>query len=358
MKKRRRIELARGTRRLAAIMFTDMVGFTSLAQSNESLAMKDLRRHNVILRPILRRYRGKEVKTMGDAFLVEFESALEATKCAIEMQRVLHQHNSTTERKLPVRIGIHVGDVIHRKGDVFGDAVNVASRIEPLAASGEICISEQVYDQIRNKSPYPLEKLETHNLKNITFPIEVYKVRLPWAYAHEAPPVGVGNLVTSVVTKASTGAKSIERRTIGKFFLNLTMKDRITVVKLKNDPEVPAALAKFSEAVNYGVGETLHIVSAVETMSVVVDSKNLEGLMQILPKKNVLQVYPKLAEIIISLPDETLFMPGFVSTISGELAKNGINILEYFSSTPQQIVIVDEKDALKSYQLLRALTAG
>src|SRR5215467_4604235 len=161
-------------------MFTDIVGFTSLAQNNESTALRDLRLHNRILRPILRRHRGKEVKTMGDAFLVEFGSALDATKCAIEMQRALHKHNAKADRKLLVRIGIHAGDVIHRRGDVLGDAVNIASRIEPLARGGEICISEQVFDQVRNKSPYPLERLESQNLKNVAFPIDVYRVKLPW----------------------------------------------------------------------------------------------------------------------------------------------------------------------------------
>ncbi len=336
-------------------MFTDIVGFTALAQNDESSAMRLLRKHNRLLRPVLSRHHGREVKNMGDAFLVEFRSALEATECAIAMQRTLQPRGGGAKTGLLVRIGIHVGDVIHRGGDVLGDAVNVASRIEPLAEGGGICISEQVYDQVRNKISLPLVKLASRNLKNVTFPIDVYKVQLPWVQESDRRPKGVGELVTSASTRNPLKGRTVARQTIGRYFLNLTMKDRIAVVKMKNDPEVPLALAKFSQAVNYGVGETLHIVSAVETMSVVVDLKNLEKLMQIVPKKNVLAVYPNLAEMIVSLPDETLFMPGFVSTISGELAKNRINILEYFSSTPQQIVIVDQKDAMKSYRLLQDL---
>lgn len=91
---------------------------------------------------------------MGDAFLVEFDSALEATECGVEMQKVLHEYNENAVDKVLVRVGIHVGDVIHHEGDVLGDAVNIASRIEPLAQGGEICISEQVYAQVRNKVPF------------------------------------------------------------------------------------------------------------------------------------------------------------------------------------------------------------
>ncbi len=174
------------TRRLAAIMFTDIVGYTALTQSDESLAMKVLDKHRKILRPVFAKYSGREVKTIGDAFLVEFNSALEATECAVEMQKTQHDYNETAKEKDRVRlkIGIHVGDVIHKDGDVLGDAVNIASRIEPLAVGGGICISEQVYDQVRNKVPYTLVKLQPKELKNVSFQIDTYRVQLPW----ESPP--------------------------------------------------------------------------------------------------------------------------------------------------------------------------
>lgn len=337
-------------------MFTDLVGYTRLTQTNESLAMKLLRTHNRLIRPILSRYGGKEVKTMGDAFLIEFESALEAARCSVEIQRALHRHNEETDEKLLIRIGIHIGDIIHRNKDVFGDAVNVASRIEPLAEGGEICISEQVYDQIRNKISLPLAKLESPDLKNITFPIDVYKVELPWAKVKSGPKVGVARPLVSVSRTQEVGNKDIDRHTVGRIMLKLTMKDRLMIVKLTNDPEIPGALAKFSEKVDYGRGETLHIVSAIETVSLVIDSTNLEKLLQVVPKKNVSRVHPGLAEIVISFPEETILVPGIVATISGELAKNRVNILEYFGSSPQSIIIVDQKDALRSYQLLQGLT--
>ena len=174
--------LSEGERRLAAVMFTDIVGFTALTQSNESQAMEVLERHNRLLRPFFPKFHGKEVKVMGDSFLVEFESALDALRCATEIQSYLHDYNlsSRDEWKVKLRIGIHLGDVIHRADDVFGDAVNIASRIEPIAEPEGICISEQVYDQVRNKSPWPLIKLAPRDLKNVQFPIDVYRVAMPW----------------------------------------------------------------------------------------------------------------------------------------------------------------------------------
>ena len=169
-------------RRLASIMFTDMVGYTALTQSNEGRALEVLERHNHLLRPIFPRYGGREVKSMGDSFLVEFDSALEATKCAIEIQEFLHDYNfsSREEWKINLRIGIHLGDVIHREGDVFGDAVNIASRIEPLADPEGICLSEQVFDQVTKKLDYSLIKVEHGGLKNVSSPVTVYRVALPW----------------------------------------------------------------------------------------------------------------------------------------------------------------------------------
>ncbi len=97
-----------------------------LTQRNEPLAMKLLNKHRELVRPIFPKYSGREVKTIGDGFLVEFDSALEATECAVELQETLHEYNETAKDALLVRVGIHVSDVIHREGDVYGDAVNIA----------------------------------------------------------------------------------------------------------------------------------------------------------------------------------------------------------------------------------------
>ena len=339
-------------------MFTDMVGYTALTQSNEHLAMRLLATHRELIRPVLRKFSGREVKTMGDAFLIEFDSALEAVECAVEVQKILHRYNEHAPQKVLVRIGIHVGDVIHRKGDVLGDAVNIASRIEPFAQGGSICFSEQVYDQVRNKIPYSLAKLESLDLKNVTFPIDIYRVILPWAKKQRKPRKENNVPVFVTLKRNSSKGRTVERQSIGKVLNNLAMRDRITTVKMKNNSEVSAEIAKFSEIVDSSKGETLHISSAVETVTVVIDSRNLGKLTQFVPRKNILGVYQGLAEIIVSFVEETIFTPGVIATIASELAKGKVNVLEFFTSTPHAIVIVSEKDALKSYQLLMKLTAG
>ena len=163
-------------------MFTDIVGYTALTQADEDRAIQLLETHNRLIRPLLAKYRGIEVKTIGDSFLVEFSSALDALRCAAEIQSAIHAHNSSNDQgpDIRVRIGIHLGDVIHREGDVFGDAVNISSRIETLAEPGGICISRQVYDQVRNKFELPLVSLGEKALKNLDSPVEVYGVKMSW----------------------------------------------------------------------------------------------------------------------------------------------------------------------------------
>lgn len=172
-------------RRLSAIMFTDMVGYSALSQKDEALALRLLEEHRAILRPFFLKYDGREIETAGDSFFVEFNSAVEAANCAIEIQSVLFERNKRhpDREAILLRIGLHIGDVVYMDDKVHGDGVNIAARLEPLAPPGGICISEDVARQIRNKISYPVEKAGAERLKNISMPMDVYCIRLPWISA-------------------------------------------------------------------------------------------------------------------------------------------------------------------------------
>jgi adenylate cyclase len=172
-------------RRLAAIMFTDMVGFSALTQRNEALALELLAEHQRRLRPIFAQHGGREIKATGDGFLVEFTSALQAVRCAVAIQTALVERNASAaaDRRIELRIGLHLGDVEVRDDDVFGDGVNIAARVEPLAEPGGICITGAVFDQVHNKIDQPLVRLAKPELKNIQVPLDVYRMVLPWTQA-------------------------------------------------------------------------------------------------------------------------------------------------------------------------------
>jgi adenylate cyclase len=160
-------------------MFTDVVGYTSMSSRDESAALELLRTYRSLLMSVFPKYEGRVVKTMGDGFLVEFASAVEAINCAVELQKEMVRLNSKLpdDRKIMVRVGIHVGDVVHSGEDVLGDAVNIASRVEPLAEPGGICVTRQVVDQVEGKVRWRLTSLGTRELRNVPNPIEIFTVK-------------------------------------------------------------------------------------------------------------------------------------------------------------------------------------
>lgn len=170
--------MTRDQRKLAAIMFTDMVGYSALAQKNEALALEFLQEHRRLLRPLFTKHGGNEIKTIGDAFLIEFSSAIGAVNCAIEMHDVLDEYNTASLEtdEVKIRIGIHIGDIVFHENDVYGDGVNIASRVESLAEPGGICITEDVYRLVHNKMQFPVVRLGRSELKNIGVPIAIYRV--------------------------------------------------------------------------------------------------------------------------------------------------------------------------------------
>ena len=176
----------RGERRLAAIMFTDMVGFTALSQRDETLALQLLEEHRAIIRSCIASHNGREIKTIGDGFLVEFAACLAAVKSAVEIQVALEELNAgrPEDKRALLRIGIHLGDVLHMGGDVAGDAVNIASRIEPLAPPGGLCVTAIVHSSVANKISHTFESIGAPALKNVDIPMEVFRLV---GFGHAAP---------------------------------------------------------------------------------------------------------------------------------------------------------------------------
>lgn len=165
-------------------MFTDLEGYASLTHVDEAGALADLQELERLVAPVLAVHHGRKVKSMGDGLLIEFPNARDAVEGAVDLQRSVHEHNvrKGTDR-LRLRVGIHVGDVERRGRDILGDAVNIASRIEPLAEPGGVSLSAQVYDQVRNRVPYQIEGVGPQQLKGIHEPVDVYRVVLPWTAA-------------------------------------------------------------------------------------------------------------------------------------------------------------------------------
>ncbi|HXV08517.1 MAG TPA: adenylate/guanylate cyclase domain-containing protein [Burkholderiales bacterium] len=172
-------------RRLTAIMFTDMVGYSALSQKNEALALELLQEQRTLLRAAFLKHGGREIEAVGDGFFAEFPSALAGARCAVEIQGTLRDRNASTtqDRRILVRIGLHLGDVVVRDAYVHGDGVNIAARIEPLAEPGGISLSEDVARQIQNKIELPLRRLGRAELKNIRMPVDIYRLVLPWEKA-------------------------------------------------------------------------------------------------------------------------------------------------------------------------------
>jgi TolB-like protein/Tfp pilus assembly protein PilF len=190
-------------------MFTDMVDYTTISEKNEALALTLLEEHRQLLRPVFASHGGREVKTIGDGFLVEFPSALEAVRCALEIQQLMHKRNQSvpSERKIVLRVAVHLGDVEHRDGDVYGDAVNIASRIQSLADPGGISITQQVYDHVRNSDEFRTVALGQNQLKNVQTPTQVYTV---------LPPIEGANLAKS---------ESLEPRRVAALPLTILSSD-------------------------------------------------------------------------------------------------------------------------------------
>ena len=182
--------VARVERRLAAILAADVAGYSRLMGVDEEGTLAALKEHrSELIDPKIAEHRGRIVKTTGDGALVEFASAVDAVRCSMEIQRVMAERNAAIpeDRRIEFRIGINVGDIIIDEGDIYGDGVNIAARVEALAEPGGICIAENAYRQVDGKSTLNVSSMGEQQLKNITRSVRVYRVRLDEATVTMAP---------------------------------------------------------------------------------------------------------------------------------------------------------------------------
>jgi TolB-like protein/class 3 adenylate cyclase/tetratricopeptide (TPR) repeat protein len=172
---------ARVERRLAAILAADVAGYSRLMGVDEEGTLATLKAHrSELIDPKIAEHHGRIVKTTGDGALVEFASAVDAVRCAMEIQRAMAERNASNpeDRRIEFRIGINVGDIIIDENDIYGDGVNIAARIEILASPGAICLSDNAYQQIKGKLALDVSDMGEQQLKNIAQPVRTYGVRL------------------------------------------------------------------------------------------------------------------------------------------------------------------------------------
>src|SRR6266849_2597032 len=178
-------------RRLAAILAADVAGYSRLMGADEEGTLAALKALRIeLVDPAIARHNGRIVKTTGDGLLVEFASVVDAMRCAIRWQAAMAERAEPAQSRIEWRIGVNLGDVIIDEGDIHGDGVNIAARLEALAEPGGICISHAVLTQTRGKLDFPVEDLGDQALKNITQPVHIFRLQSP--HPNPPPPAGEG----------------------------------------------------------------------------------------------------------------------------------------------------------------------
>ena len=199
------------TRKLAAILAADVVGYSKLAGSDEDRTLSRLRGlRSDLVDPAIAAHHGRVVKRTGDGFLVEFRSVVDAVRCAIEMQNGTVERNAglPPERRIEFRVGVHLGDVVEESdGDLMGDGVNIAARLEGICKPGAVCLSEQAYWQVKSRLDLAVSDLGPTQLKNIAEPVRVYSLEV------SIPGRNSGRVVATMNNGASAPRSAMPRST-------------------------------------------------------------------------------------------------------------------------------------------------
>jgi adenylate cyclase len=208
-------------RKLTTILCADVHGYSRLMEQDEAATLGTLRVYRDAIDGLIGRHRGRIASTAGDSLLADFPSVVEAVQCAIEIQQELAGRNRSLPdgRRMAFRIGINLGDVMLHDGDLYGEGVNIAARLEALAEPGGICISRTVYDQVRNKLTVGFDDLGDQSVKNISERVQAFRVRLDGAAKDSAPPKLAGPPQAARADRAGSDqaarVRRLRRRAIG-----------------------------------------------------------------------------------------------------------------------------------------------
>jgi adenylate cyclase len=174
------------SRRLAAILAADTAGYSTLMGADEARTVRDLKAHQAVILPVIAEHGGRVIDTAGDGVLAEFASVLNAVTCALAIQMTMAERNAAIDpaRRMQFRIGVNQGDVVYDDTRLYGDGVNIAARLEALAAPGGICVSDKVQTEIKGKIDLAYKDLGEQRLKNIAAPVRVYCIAFAGVRRH------------------------------------------------------------------------------------------------------------------------------------------------------------------------------
>ncbi len=224
-------------RKLTAILYTDVKGYSRLMGADEETTIRTLTTYRQVMSDLIPQHRGRVVDATGDNLLAEFASVVDAVRCATEIQREFRTRNAELppERKMEFRIGVNLGEVVVEGDQIYGDGINIAARLESLAEGGGICISGAVYDQIGNKLDLEYTDLGAQVMKNIAKPVQVYRVQLE---THASPPTMAQIPVHDQAVNASppNGPALVESRWGVAWAAAHSSRDRHRLVSLRARP--------------------------------------------------------------------------------------------------------------------------
>ena len=258
---------ASAQRRLAAILVADVVGYSRLMEADEAGTLAALRdRRKGIVEPLVRENGGRIVKFMGDGVLVEFASAVNALRCALDLQKRMAEANEKpSERQIVLRIGVNLGEVVGEGSDIFGDGVNIAARLEGLAEPGGICISGKVHEEIRGKLEFAATDLGEVTLKNITRPVRAFRITVGTNSKSPVEPRGPADSRPSIGVLPFTNMSGDQEQ---EYFADGITEDIITELARNRGLFVIARNSSFTfkgTAINVGeVGRKLGVRYVVE----------------------------------------------------------------------------------------------